>query len=415
MEHLAASPPSADDGLFRDGIGERRLLRDGAGRAQELLCIRAALADVPAFEFALRERVSRLATFKHPYFVPVRAVERLDEPAFPLGLVSDRFNGIRLSRLLPRAAARGVPLDIDTVVFLLRQLVPALAAFHLSHREMAHGALSAERVLFTANGRLMVAEYALGSALEQLRYSRDRYWRELHVATSQTPSPSRLDQRTDVLQLGLVALSLVLGRNLRDEETGRIGDAVAAAWAVLPQGGFEPLPPALRGWLARALQVDPGRSFSTAVEASDALEMLVSTLEYPGTSASVDTFLARYRAVDAEPAIAAAASHDIGRFVMTAPSDRLPSSDPPLAASAAAVDDEATELSSESFEALSDFAVDGAAAASTPAVVSVDAEGLEDFGSEDFPRDSPAVEREEAPRPSGGQSHDVQGQEAQVA
>ncbi|MGE3512122.1 MAG: PEGA domain-containing protein, partial [Vicinamibacterales bacterium] len=51
----------------------------------------------------------------------------------------------------------------------------------------------------------------------------------------------------------------------------------------------------------------------------------------------------------------------------------------------------------------------------TPAVVSVDAEGLEDFGSEDFPRDSPAVEREEAPRPSGGQSHVVQGLEAQVA
>ena len=47
-----------------DGLGERRQIVDPTGNETiELLCLRTALAAVPSFEFALRERVSRLREF----------------------------------------------------------------------------------------------------------------------------------------------------------------------------------------------------------------------------------------------------------------------------------------------------------------------------------------------------------------
>jgi serine/threonine protein kinase len=264
------------------------------------LCIRAELTAVPAFEFSLRDRFRCLSSFQHPYFVPARVVERLSDRARTLALVSDRFNGIRLAQLLPRIAQRGVRLDIDTTVFWLRQLLDALARFHESSRDIAHGALGLDRVILTSNGRLMVTEYALGAALERLAYPAERYWHELHVPVLWGAAPVRLDQRTDVAQVGILALSLILGRVLRDDEyPARIGDLLAAAWAAVPSGGFEPVPPPLRQWLARTLQLDPSRSFPSADEASRELERVCETIEFPGSPASVQAFLERYRSSDA--------------------------------------------------------------------------------------------------------------------
>lgn len=300
MEPAGASASPDTDVVFRDGLGERRLIQAPSGGVRELLCIRPELTSVPAFEFSLRDRFRRLSNFQHPYFVPARVVERLSDRARSLALVSDRFNGIRLAQLLPRVAQRGVRLDIDTTVFWLRQLLDALARFHESSRDIAHGALGADRVILTSNGRLMVTEYALGAAVERLAYPAERYWRELHIPVLRGALPIRLDQRTDVTQVGVLALSLILGRVLRDDEyPARVGDLLAAAWAAVPAGGFEPVPPPLRQWLARALQLDRSRSFASADESSQELERICETIEFPGSPASVHAFLERYRSSDA--------------------------------------------------------------------------------------------------------------------
>jgi hypothetical protein len=48
----------SDEVLFRDGIGDRVLIRDAQGRpAQESLLIRPELTSIPSFEFALNERL----------------------------------------------------------------------------------------------------------------------------------------------------------------------------------------------------------------------------------------------------------------------------------------------------------------------------------------------------------------------
>ena len=133
----AAASLSYSAHAFEDGLGHRREAFDAAGETTELLCLRSALSSVPSFEFALRERVARLAGFRHVYFGRVRSVERLSDGASTLAVVSDYTPGLRLSTLLAETEARRVPLDINAALCLLRQLVPAVAMLHERARDVA--------------------------------------------------------------------------------------------------------------------------------------------------------------------------------------------------------------------------------------------------------------------------------------
>ena len=314
MERMTA--PDSADVTFRDGLGERRRLPDPNGEgARERLSLRGELASLPAFDAALRERLNRIGSFRHAYYAHVHCVERLADAEYPLALVSDRADGIRLSDLFTRAAARGLNLDINAALCLIRQLVPAVAKLHEAADDMAHAALGPERVVVTPNARLVITEYVLGPALEQLRYSQERYWKDLRIALPRSAGLPRFDQRADVTQIGVIALSLVLGRLLRDDEyPSRIGDVVASAWAVSPKGGFEPLPPGIRGWLGRALQLDVRNSFASAIEAGAELEQVLSDSEYMGSPASLEAFLARYEAAEVIEQFASELSTDAAKL-----------------------------------------------------------------------------------------------------
>ena len=288
---------SLADVVFEDGLGQRRRPTDPIGAAAEVLTLRPSFATVPSFEFALRERAGRLASFRHSSYVRVRSVERSTGIEPVLRVVSDAGQGLRLSDLLAGAHARQVPIDINAALCLVRQLVPAVAMLHESAKEVAHGAIGPERLMVTPQARLLIVEYILGAGLEQLRYSRERHWNELRIPLPSGPGLARFDHRSDVLQIGVTALSLILGRPLRPEEfPNRIAEVVASTWAVSPRGGFEPLPPGLRGWLGRALQIDSVKSFQSAVEARAELDAVLGDSDLVASPASLDAFLTRYHA-----------------------------------------------------------------------------------------------------------------------
>src|SRR5689334_390087 len=114
MERAAVTVSQQPSVVFRDGLGERRQTSDPSGAdAIELLCLRSDLAAVPSFEFALRERVSRLGNFRHAYYGRVRGVERANDRDQTLTVSSDATAGLRLSDLLARTEERRVPLDIN--------------------------------------------------------------------------------------------------------------------------------------------------------------------------------------------------------------------------------------------------------------------------------------------------------------
>jgi hypothetical protein len=274
--HASLDRPQAV--AFCDGFGERFVVTDAAtGQFVQMLQLARTVTGTPTFEFALRQRSARLANFRHPSYVRVHRIDRANAVAPALVMVSEHVEGLRLSELLLVAETRKLGVDISTALAVVAQLLPAVADLERHAPDLANGLIAPERIIVAPPARVVIAEQALGAAVEQLHYDPDRLWREFRVAADATGGHARFTHRTDVLSVGLVALALILGRPLRDEEVpDRVSALLDAACEHSTLGYERPLSPPLRGWLARALQLDRNRSFASASEACAAFKPIVS-------------------------------------------------------------------------------------------------------------------------------------------
>ena len=280
---------------FEDGLGERLYAVGAANEPLEVLKVSNELSCVSSFEDSLRDQAARLADFRHEAFGRVRAVERLDARSSTIVIISDHVRGVRLSEVLAGARKRGIPLEYSAAAWLIRQLVSAMAALHDSGPGVCHGAISPERLVVTPDGRLIVVEYVLGPALEEMHFSWERYWRELGIALPRPIGLSRFDQTADVTQMAAVALALLLARPLTaDEYPHKIADVLDSATARQIEGS-DPLPAALRTWMRRALHIEPRAAFASAIEAQTELDRVLDVQDAAGRL-SLRSFLSRYAA-----------------------------------------------------------------------------------------------------------------------
>ena len=302
MLPASASESSAVRRGFEDGLGRRYrpAVRSDSDTPLEILCFRHEITDVPAFDFALRERVARLSDLQHACYARIRKVDRLNDERGTVVLMSDGVAGVRLIEILTDLENTGRVLDLNAALHLVGQLVSAIKVLH-QHARVAHGAIASERLFVTPAGRLIIAEYALGAALEQLKYSRERYWKELRVALPMNVGLPRFDERADLTQVGVVALSLIMGRPFQDNEYPKEVEAlVASASAGRPDGTREPLSSALRDWLRRILQLEVRNAFRSVVEAEAALAQLLSgDSKHNGEPAALETFMHQYHGASA--------------------------------------------------------------------------------------------------------------------
>lgn len=270
---------------FVDGLGERRVVVDARGERLDVLRLNAALSGTPAFEASLRERTGRIAGFRHDSFARIRTVDT-DRQSGTLMVISEHVRGARLATLLACAEKRSLPVDLPAATCVIRQLVLAAAAWRDQMPDAVHGAIGPDRIMVTPEGRVIVVEQVLGSAIEQLRYSRQRYWEELGVALPVTFNVA-INARADVLQVGAVALALILGRRLNADDRPDQIQPTALERVSLP----------IRRWLMKALQADPLGSFTSVTDARSAFDDAfgeVSPLEQDGLL----LFMARCLALD---------------------------------------------------------------------------------------------------------------------
>ena len=296
MDSAVARTPASNPVIFEDGFGQRRNALSVAHEPLEVLAFREDLTSVWSFEFALRDRVAKLASFQSEHFARIRAVERLGKGGATLALLSDQVPGIRLSEILSQAESRLLPIETNVALCVIRQLVSACALLHKKAPDLWHGAIAPERIVITSGARLVLVEQVLGAAIEQLHYPYEQYWKELRVAMPRSGTGPQFDRRTDVTQVGVVALALLIGRPIAsDEYPTRLADMVNGTWALAANGNMEPLPIPLREWLSRSLQLDPRNPFPSAIEAWAELDRVLHYSDPLGEVAALEAFLKRYQ------------------------------------------------------------------------------------------------------------------------
>ena len=298
FEMVAQAPRGArtDVGTpcFEDGIGRRWRSFEAAGGETETLTLCPALAEAASTETALVERAARLAGFSHPAIAPVRRIERGAGTGSRLAIVSAAVPGVRLSEVLRNAQDRHVPPDLDAARFILAQVVTALADLHRHSRDLSHGAIGPERIVIGPDGRAVIVEPVLAPMIEQLQLARTPLWTEFRVPVPPVAGITRFDQVTDVMQLGVLALALVLGRPVgRDEYPNRLPDLMLEAAAPGAPADRQAVLRSLRAWIHRTLQLEPRSAFRTAAEAAPALEaVLAEGPRHKVSPASVARYLA---------------------------------------------------------------------------------------------------------------------------
>jgi hypothetical protein len=288
-----------------DGLGDRLLMFDNTTSASlELLRFRRELTDWPAFDTAVRTRMRELEHFQHAGVARVRAFRSLGEGE-GLALVSNHTVGQRLSEMLH--AARGPALGFD----LIRQLTPILADLQGQGEDIAHGLLTPERIIVTPGGKLVMVEHVLGAALQAVDLPAHRLRADLGLAVR--GHDGALGRRGDVIQLGLAALSLVLGRRIEP------GDYPLKVASLLDELELIDAPGAsdfarLRRWMQHALQLG-GRTFGSAAEAHEALLEAIeqrddtpreNVIAFPGAVASAVSADPAIEIVSGEPGLGAA-------------------------------------------------------------------------------------------------------------
>jgi hypothetical protein len=288
---------------FEDGLGRRHHADGDNGEPLEILALRDELVAAPGFkEEALRDQVARLATFRHASFGHVRKVARLTTREGGIAITSDRITGLRLSEVMDAAEKRQSLLDMRTALWLTGQLVSAVAALHERGPEAFHGAIAPERIVITPDARLVVVEHVLGAAVSQLWLQPSQYWKRYRIALPPALRGAAFDRRTDVMQIGAVALALVLGHALGNDFPEHIGGTAAGTATLSAEAALELLPDDVRSWLSPALQCDSEKSFASAIEARDEFDRLLKGIVPLGASDAFKAFMAAHVAPPQEAA-----------------------------------------------------------------------------------------------------------------
>jgi hypothetical protein len=299
-----------------DGFGDRLLMFDNTSAPSwEILRFKPILAAETKFETALRHRVEQLSSFHHPAFPIVRSIKELGHEQ-GLAVVSTYFSGVRLSDALRK------PRSTEFALQLVRQLMPALTALHEHAPGLAHGALTLDRIVLTSDGRLMIREHMLASAIEGLDIPAADVWAAFGIlAPVLTLSSPALDSRSDVTQLALIALSLVGGRRIGPQ------DYPHGIRELLDKGVRSEF---LRQWIERALYLDDN-AFASGREANEALSEISTESRRDDDGFEAALRLAAPRAPQPGP-VPAAPPLEVERQHPLAPTGIVPVSPPPRAA-----------------------------------------------------------------------------------
>ncbi len=255
-----------------DGLGRRSLSFDReTGEVLERVHVQPELL---AFEPLIRKRVASLAPFDDDRFARPARVER-DPATGELTVLAEFITGSRLSDLLEATADAAIVPGVDVALGYLLDSLPALTLLH-TIGGVTHGLIDASRTVLTPDGQVVFLDLSYGSAIEGLNLSRQRLWAGFGVASSPGAGAVQFDAASDIAQVALGAVALVLGRNLRPGEyPDALPSLLMEVIEVAQIRGTSGFATGLQRFLQRSLPLPGRRPYATADEAAADVRQLV--------------------------------------------------------------------------------------------------------------------------------------------
>ena len=163
---------------------------------------------------------------------------------------------------------------VDVALGYLLESLPALTLLHKSG--LTHGLIDASRTVLTPDGQFVFLDPSFGSAVERLRLPRLRLWHRFGVASPAGDGTVQFDAASDIAQVTLGGVALVLGRNLRlDEYPEALPSLLMEVIEVAQIRGSSAFAIGLQRFLQRSLPIPGRRPYATADEAvSDVRQLL---------------------------------------------------------------------------------------------------------------------------------------------
>lgn len=260
-----------------DRLGHRTAGRGADGRGVDTFAVCPALSDRPEFCAALAagrgagERggpgLARLIGLHVPSGREARLVL----------LHQEWVAGERLASVAARRRRSGRTFSAGHLLFVLRETAAALRLLHGRGAGWCHGALSPHRLLLTADDRLVLAENVLGPGLAAIGVPPAWLEEQFGLAVPVVPGVPSFTPLTDQLQLGRLAVELLVGSTPAFEASA-LRDQVAALAVAAADGTVAPLAEPVRAALGRMLLLSPEGPYRSMAAVERALDELVAAL-----------------------------------------------------------------------------------------------------------------------------------------
>ena len=215
-----------------------------------------------------------LATFEDERFARPDRVER-DTATGELTVLAEFITGSRLSR-----PSRGDRRRIDCAWCRCRARLPAREPARRSRcfttPDSRTGSSTRRGRSLTPDGQFVFLDPSFGSAVERLNLSRLRLWHRFGVASPAGDGAVHFDAASDIAQVTLGGVALILGRNLRlDEYPEALPSLLMEVIEVAQIRGSSAFATGLQRFLQRSLPIPGRRPYATADEAVNDVRQLV--------------------------------------------------------------------------------------------------------------------------------------------
>jgi hypothetical protein len=206
--------------LGRGGMAEMFVAeRQGLASFSQRVCLKRVLPTLcadPMFVAMFQEEARLAARLVHPHIAQIYDFGA-DEGQWWMAL--ELVDGVDLRTLLDAVRALDQPMPLDLVMLILTDVSSALACAHGSQPVVVHRDVTPSNVLLSREGAVKLADFGIAKQTDGERATASGIKGKVPYMAPEQALGGRIDARTDLFALGVMAFELLAGRRPFDGPT----------------------------------------------------------------------------------------------------------------------------------------------------------------------------------------------------